>query len=625
MKTDELLTAEKLREKFNNAPNYLVIVSLLLVSLVVGLVIWWRGHANSENYHLGGRSMTALPVTLSLVVSFTSGITLLGIPYWVYTGGTHYALVIVSYMLHMAFAVNFTLPMLASLNLTTSYSYLELRFSSKLLRTLCSVNFTLIQLMYMAIAIVAPSIALEQVAGMNKELWCFILFAVSGVYTCLGGIKAVMWTDAIQFVVMLGSYLALAIVGTRIVGSATEVFDRNYRTGRIQLFNFDPDPRPDLTWWSILIGNTIFGAEMYGTCQTSVQRYLSCKDEATARRVFKWTVIGMSALMLICIYMGMLLFAFYHHCDPASMGQVTFGDQLVPLLVLQIMGDYPGLPGLLVAGLLSGTLSTVSSGLNSIATVVLEDGFLCYGYLAQWTPRRKLILSRCTAIVFCLVSFGFSFLFFNVKSLFGAAMYVLVLTGPVFGVFILGMFFPSANKAGALAGFALATVLQFWLFVAYVYYEAMGCSRSHQPDPLERKTDDCPTSWGIKVTPASKPPLCENIYPHFLGLYNLSYFWHSTVGLLSVLLVGVPVGLIWGQKPEDLPRGVIAPNAAKLFPWLPRPLRKRLQAYYARAPSLVIAEDSAKSADTSSAQLTNGSDQHTAELLKNSDSECNKT
>jgi len=622
---DELLTAEKLREKFNNAPNYLVIASLLLVSMVIGLVIWWRGHANSDNYHLGGRSMTALPVTLSLVVSFTSGITLLGIPNWVYTGGTHYALVVVSYMLHMAFAVNFTLPMLASLKLTTSYSYLELRFSSKLLRTLCSVNFTLIQLMYMAIAIVAPSIALEQVAGMNKELWCFILFAVSGIYTCLGGIKAVMWTDAIQFVVMLGSYVALAIVGTSIVGTAGEVFKRNYKTGRIQLFNFDPDPRADFTWWTLLIGNTIFGAEMFGTCQTSVQRYLSCKNEATARRVIWWTVIGMSALMMICIYMGMLLFAFYHDCDPLRMGQVTLPDQLVPLLVLQIMGDYPGLPGLLVAGLLSGTLSTVSSGLNSIATVVLEDGFLCYGYLAQWTPRRKLILSRCTAIVFCLVSFGFSFIFFNVKSLFSAAQYVLELTGPVFGVFILGMFFPSANKAGALAGFALATVLQFWLFVAHVYYEGMGCSRSHQPTPLKRETAQCPASWGTEVTPASTPTLCASISPYYLGLYDLSYFWHAAVGLLSVLLVGVPVGLIWGQKPEDLPPGVIAPNAAVLFCWLPGFMRRPVENYYARAPSLVKAEDSAKSADTSSAQLMSGSDQHTAQLLKNSNSECSET
>lgn len=562
MPRDDLRNKEDLQELFTDWVNYFVIALILVAPLAIGLYFWWRGHANTDEYFFGGRSMTALPVTLSLVTSNVSAVTLLGVPSWTYMAGTHYATVVFSVILIIWLASKFYLPVFARLNLATVYEYLELRFSSKMLRSLVSLYFAFSMMMYQSVSVVAPSIALAQVTAMKEHLWCAIIFAVCGIYTCLGGIKAVMWTDAFQFFVMFGSFVAVAWVGTNDerVGSAGEIFKRNYESGRVQLFNFDFDPRINLTVWTTVIGNAIVGLHVFGACHTSVQRFTTCKNADIVRKVTIGYVFGTSALTIVCVYMGMLIFAFYYDCDPIQAQQVEKPDQLLPLFVMQVMGNRRGMPGLMVAGLLCGTLSTVSSGLNSIAAVCLEDGFISYGYLKGWTDRRKVLLIRCTACVLCVISYLLSFLF-HVPSIMTAAVSILgLVAGPILGVYTLGMFFPAANRIGAITGFLTSFALQCWMFVGRQIATAdgtIGCTLN--APKLPRRTDKCPSHW--EIPPAKKPLPCDH-----LALYDVSFFWHAGIGLVCVIVVGLATSIITGQKKkQEVDCELIVPHVHSLF------------------------------------------------------------
>ena len=163
LKRIDLLTKEELIPYFD-AANYAVFAAMLLVSASIGVFFWWRGQKNTEEFLMASRSMGTLPMTLSLVASFMSAITLLGTPAEMYVSGTQYAALVLSYPLVMGASAHMFLPVFDKLQVVTSYEYLELRFG-KSVRLLAAVCFVIQMVMYMAIVVYAPALALEQVTG----------------------------------------------------------------------------------------------------------------------------------------------------------------------------------------------------------------------------------------------------------------------------------------------------------------------------------------------------------------------------------------------------------------------------------------------------------------------------
>ena len=313
--------------------------------------------------------MSTIPMTLSLAASFMSAITLLGVPAEVYTAGTQFSMMLFAFPFVMAAVIYLYLPVYDDLKLTTSYEYLELRFS-KPVRMIASFLFCLQMVLYMAIVVYAPALALIQVTGFlngvknDVEIACFIIFLVCIFYSSIGGMKAVIWTDTFQALCMFGSFLGIIIYGSEVAGGPAKVFDINYQAGRVELFNFDPDMRQRHTVWSVIIGSFFLWLSVYATNQAQVQRYASVKKRSQVVTSLWLNCIFISLLVGICCYGGMVVFAYYHDCDPIKAKQVKSKDQMFPLFVMQVVGDVPAVPGLFVAGVFSGALSTVSSGLN---------------------------------------------------------------------------------------------------------------------------------------------------------------------------------------------------------------------------------------------------------------------
>ena len=212
-----------------------------------------------------------VPVTASISASFMSALTLLGIPAEVYTQGTMILLIIAMTPLFIMIASWIYIPTFHRLQLQSSYQYLELRFSRPV-KVLCGSVYSLSMMLYIAIVVYTPALALEQVVGLNVDMSCATIFVICVFYTSVGGMKAVVWTDVFQLVFMVLSIFIIVTLSTAEAGGAGAVFDSNYQDGRIQLFISNLDPRERHTSWGVILGYSFLWMSVFGVSQTQVQR-----------------------------------------------------------------------------------------------------------------------------------------------------------------------------------------------------------------------------------------------------------------------------------------------------------------------------------------------------------------
>jgi len=216
--------------------------------------------------------------------------------------------------------------------------------------------FVLSVTLYLFVALFAPSLALEAVAGIPLTFSILATGAVCTFYTALGGLKAVVWTDVFQSVIMLAGLVTVAVVGSMEVGGVTKVWEINQNYGRINFFDFNPDPRVRNTFWSLTIGSTMTVLPVWGITQYFVQRYLAVKTLKDAKRALWLNIPCLFVVITVCALDGMVIFATYARCDLKEQGKITRGDQVLPYFVINKLGHLRGLPGLFTACLYSAAL-----------------------------------------------------------------------------------------------------------------------------------------------------------------------------------------------------------------------------------------------------------------------------
>ncbi|NXS28021.1 SC5A8 protein, partial [Pomatostomus ruficeps] len=362
--------------------DYVVFAAMLLISAVIGIYYAFvgGGQKTSKDFLMAGRSMSALPVALSLTASFMSAVTVLGTPAEIYRYGAIFCIFAITYGLVVLCSAEIFLPVFYKLGITSTYEYLELRFN-KYLR-LCGTVLFIIQTasklqrcstLYTGIVIYAPALALNQVTGF--DLWGAVVATgvVCTFYCTLGGLKAVVWTDVFQVGIMVAGFSSVIIRAVVVQEGIGRIVNDSYHGGRLNFWDFNPNPLQRHTFWTIIIGGTFTWTGIYGVNQSQVQRYIACKSRFHAKLSLYINLVGLWAILACATLCGLALYSIYKDCDPWMANQVSALDQLMPYLVLDILHDFPGVPGLFVASAYSGTLSTVSSSINALAAVTVED------------------------------------------------------------------------------------------------------------------------------------------------------------------------------------------------------------------------------------------------------------
>jgi len=568
--------------------DYLVFAGMLVVSAVIGVYYACIGgkQSTTNEFLMAGRNMGTFPVAMSLIASFMSAITLLGTPAEMYQFGTLYMLIAFSFLLVIPATISIYLPIFYRLQVTSAYEYLELRFN-RVVRCMGSATFSVQMCLYMAVVVYAPALALSQVTGIGVYPSVTAIFVVCIFYTAVGGMKAVMWTDTVQVIIMYTSMVGIIIKGHFDVGGFAAIWEANNSTGRIEFANFDVNPGTRHSFWSLVIGGYFTWSAIYGVNQSQVQRYLTVSTMRQARNTLWINMVGLVSLILICGYGGLVIFTKYADCDPLSAKYVKKPDQLFPLFVMDTLGHLPGVPGLFVAGIFSGALSTVSSGLNSLAAICLEDfvrPFCC----TNMNDARATTVSKFLAIIFGLLCFGLVFVAAQFGDVLQAALSIFgIVGGPLLGIFTLGMLFPWANSIGALAGIISSLVLMFWIGAGAQLAKARGFFKvPTKPYSTEGCFDmisnltasfDVLNLMNFNSTVLPDPQALEDDYEP-LSIYQLSYMWYSAVGCLTVIVVGMIVSAVTGfQNAKKLDPNLICNTGQTLFWFMPENVKEFLR------------------------------------------------
>jgi len=552
------------------AGDWAVLGFAMAISTLIGLYWAWKDRNKSINeYMLGGGSLSPLPIAMSQAVTFCSALTVLGTPVEFYLYGTMFSYFVVTYFICTVLCAEFFGPMYREFGYTSMYEYMETRFHYSV-RVMTTLIYIVKTITYAGMAIYAPALALETVTGLGKWQSVWLTGGVCIFYTSIGGLKAVVWTDSVQLFILLAGFFGILAKGVAEFGF-NDILNHYDAGGRIVWDDFTFDPRVRHTFWSIVIGG-VFGDFGNSWCasQNMMQRVLACRNKRDIRISLytAWALI--TGIMVICGLTGAVLYRFYACCDPLKAGWVESSDQLVPYLAIEQFQDYPGVAGLYIAGAYCGCLSTVSSCINSMATVIVTD-FIAPNEFSierhlnfKLTERVYLFLSKLLSVALGLTCIGFAYLAANLGGILQAAFSISnVIGGAHFAVFILAFVNPYANRWGAHVGFLTGLAASAWLYI--------GAKDSDYPVPsrftkkLNIETVGCLSVNSSQWCDADSEVDLEDT-PAIHNMYWLSYMLLGTVGFVTCFVTGSLVSVLTGgQDPRKLPRYVLLPVIDRCF------------------------------------------------------------
>jgi SSS family transporter len=402
-----------------------------------------------------------------------SSLTYTGIPSkafaqdWVYAVG-NFMIPVVAFI-----AVYVALPFYRQLDVTSAYEYLEKRFSRPV-RLFGSASFTLFHVFRMAVVMSLTGLALAVATPLSPAQSVLLMGVLSIIYCTMGGVEAVIWTDTIQTIVLLGgAILALILLVGGVDGGVGGFWSVSMDADKFRIANFHWDvTSAQIALWVIIIGGIGQNTSSYTADQAVVQRYMTTPDQKLAARAIWTNAILCIPASLIFFGMGSALFAFYHS-HPDKLDPTITTDQVFPLFIATEMPI--GLAGLIVAGIFAAAQSTVSTSMNSTATAIVTDFVRPFdacrserGYL-----NAARLITLLTGVLGTLL--GLIFVDPEIKSLFDAFLKVIGLfMGVLGGLFVLGVMTRRANAAGALAGALIGATVMFclWRFTnvnGYIY------------------------------------------------------------------------------------------------------------------------------------------------------------
>ncbi|PNF32377.1 hypothetical protein B7P43_G10101 [Cryptotermes secundus] len=526
--------------------DYTVFGVMLLVSAAIGVyhgcVGRFRrgentGPARSESgeFLMASGQMGTIPVAVSMLAGFLSSITLMGQPAEVYLFGPQLWMFGLSSFISIPIISYIFIPFYHKMQYTSAYEYFGQRFN-RWLQLFASAMFSIQMVVYLALVLYAPALALHQVTGLDTNSVVTVMYIVVIFYTTVGGMKAVVWTDCFQVLILYSSMIAVLVKGTIDIGGVATVWERNNRSGRSDFFNLDFDPTERYTLWGSLIGAAFLHMSVYGANQLQVQRYRTVATISQARKMIWINAAGWTVVVFLTVYAGMLIFARYYDCDPLSGGVLSKPDQLFPLYVMDTLGEYVGFPGLFVAGIFSAGLSTVSTGLNSLAAIWWAelDGTAFKKSLSQ---HKSGLTVKFLALLFGLLSYALVYL---VPYMGGLAPVAISLSsffsGSFLGLFILGMFVPWANTAGAATGLTAGIGVVGWLAVLG---QVMSDRGEVVSVPLPLSTEGCALVNATLLADRSKSTEFAFV------LYRVSFLWYSLLSLVLTVGVGMLVSLLY--------------------------------------------------------------------------------
>jgi SSS family transporter len=458
--------------------DYVVLAVYLIAIASFGI---WRGgkQGSARDYFLGKDNIPWWVVCFSIVAAETSTLTFISIPGLAYLTNMNFLQVTFGYLLGRIVVSIIFLPAYYKGELTTAYGFLQTRFGAKT-RSFSSMVFLLTRTAADGVRLFATAIPLKFVLDIDYPLAIVILAGVALAYTYIGGVRGVIWVDAIQMVVYIGgALLAGIILIAQHPEGWTGLTSLAMEQGKFSIFN----PGFGEGFWSqpyTLLGGLLGGAFLsmasHGTDQLIVQRVLTTKSLRGSQKALIVSGIIIIFQFALFLVVGLLLYGHYQGATLAGLG-LTRADEIFPRFIIE--GLPPGVSGFIIAGLFAAALSTLAGSMSSMASSTIMDLYKPY-FGANVSPKRELFLARVVTVMWAGLLVGSALFFMNTsQTVVELALSIASFTyGGLLGTFLLGVLFKRPTQEDALAGFVagilvMVTVISLKL-VAWTWFTIIG-------------------------------------------------------------------------------------------------------------------------------------------------------
>jgi len=452
--------------------DYTAIGAYAIVIVLIGLR--FSSKKDDRDFYLAGQKMPWWAVGISIFGTQLSAITFMAIPAKTFASDWSYIVGQFGILLCVPLIVGFYIPALRRAGVSTVYEYLETRFNLTL-RLIGAALFTLLQLGRMGIVIFLPALAVSTATGLDIYLAILLTGFLTTIYSVTGGMEAVIWTDVVQVVVLLGAAViafSMAISGSG--APAETLWSTAGDAGKLKIDGWSLDLM-SASVLAIFVGQAFSQLTSYSADQTVVQRYLTTPDEKAAGRSVWLNALMSIPSSLIFFGLGTALFLFYAF-NPVRLEGLPSDDSVVPWFVVHELPA--GITGLVIAGLFSAAMSTLDSSINSVSAVLVND---FYRRVINPAAGSLLGLARLLTFSLGLLATGAALLLagFDIKSLFDVFLETIGLAGGTLGGLVAIAVLTrsiSARSAllGVVASLIVVTSAKIFGFVHFLLYGALG-------------------------------------------------------------------------------------------------------------------------------------------------------
>ncbi len=437
---------------------------------------FFRKNKSSEAFTLGNSDIPGWVVTMSIFATFVSSISYLALPGIAFQSNWNAFVFSLSLPVAALIAIKFFVPLYRRVNSPSAYTYMEQRFGpwARIYVSLC---YLLTQLMRIGTILYLLALALNAINGWDVATIIVVTGVVVTVYSMLGGIQGVVWTDAIQGIILIvGAVVCAVYILIDMPGGPEQLFAIASENDKFSLGSFGLE-LSEPTFWVVLAYGIFINLQNYGIDQNYVQRYMASRSERNAKRSAFFggmLYIPVSALFL---FIGTALYAYYNSAAaelPVDLQDVNRADRVFPYFIVNQLPA--GVTGLLIASIFAAGMSTVSTSFNSSATVFLTDYYNKF-LKRKASDREAMRVLYLSSVVISILGIAIGIAMINVKSALDTWWKLAsIFSGGMLGLFLLGAFSERKNVVGAVIGVITGLLVILWLSLSNVFLgeEALG-------------------------------------------------------------------------------------------------------------------------------------------------------
>lgn len=442
--------------------DLIVLVVYFIATMGIGGYFFVRGKSrDTEGYTAAGRSLPGIVVGLSIMATYLSSISFLALPGSAYTGNWNAFVFSLSLPIAAVVAVMYFLPYYRSRGEVSAYSHLEKRFGPWA-RLYTGIAYLLMQAVRMGAVMFLMALPLQALLGWDIRVIILITGISVIAYSLIGGIVAIIWADAIQSVILMGgALLCLGLMLLRMPEGVSQVFEIAAANDKFSLGGFGTS-LTERTFWVVLIYGVFINLNNFGIDQNYVQRYVASKSDAEARKSVWLGALLYIPVSAVFFFIGTALFAFYVvHADQLPAEYAEQGDRVFPYFIVSQLPA--GVTGLLIAAIFAAAMSTISTSLNSSATILMTDVYKRY-LRPDATEKGMMTALYASTLLWGVLGTGIALALIRAEQILDAWWKLQgIFAGGMLGLFLLGMISRRANNPGAVTGVLAGVAVIAWM------------------------------------------------------------------------------------------------------------------------------------------------------------------